>query len=268
MHQVKSDVSFGRAGATKITLLLLAMLVGCQSWPSGLSQRNSSPQSCPITYDERLSPKRLTPGQIEGILAEARVCAPAGRPVWFILVHDNSLQLNGVEFANVSVYFEPDTATPRMRKGKFFRESYASKGLVKQFAPSTQPDFVPDLLDYVQVSLESSPFGKDLEVPASRLWPFPTPDGFTDADVIEIVDFIRTPPDTDTRATINPDGSISFKLLSWYWGEPIFFIRKDGEVIEVRTGAMQHSLGGGGSWIRCIKKDGKWVVLESGTWVS
>ena len=49
--------------------------------------------------------------------------------------------------------------------------------------------------EYVQVSLKERPFGGDLGTPKGTLLPLRAPQGFTDEEIIEIVDFIRTNPE-------------------------------------------------------------------------
>ncbi|KKN73889.1 hypothetical protein LCGC14_0395720, partial [marine sediment metagenome] len=52
----------------------------------------------------------------------------------------------------------------------------------------------PALGDYMQVSMRGRPFGRELDTPTRTLWPFRTPEGFGDEEIIEIVDFARTSP--------------------------------------------------------------------------
>ena len=114
----------------------------------------------------------------------------------------------------------------------------------------------------MQVSLEDHPFGEDLDTPSGTLLPFPVPEGFTDDEVIEIVDFIRTNPEIVS-------GPNTIPLVRRFNGSaPIIKIeRRDGQ-IEVTCGVLEGPLSGSGEVIRCIKEDGSYQVVSLGWWVS
>lgn len=232
-----------------IRALVLVTGLACTHLLGGCSQPPATPETAAgkpgeahsepiqVIYDERLSPDRLTPAQLAELVKGAKPATMAGLKIWYIHVHDNSI-IEGKAIWNATVFFKPDSSTGRIRKGKCQRDGPGALGS-------------GCLFDYVQVSLPGEPFGEKLEPPPPRLWPFMRPEGFSDEEIIEIVDFARTSP-----------GDFNGK-------EPIHFInrQKDG-VIEAESGSQQHPLAGFGTGMTCIKKDGEWVVLKTWSWVS
>jgi hypothetical protein len=121
---------------------------------------------------------------------------------------------------------------------------------------------------YWQVSLPVEPFTADLEPPEERLWPLGAPEGFTDEEVIEIVDFIRTSPQKEPHYVRSPDGSIGSGFYYHIDGKlPIMGMHReqDGTIV-VTTGSVQGPLAGHGQEIRLRRETNRFIVLEVGEW--
>ena len=115
--------------------------------------------------------------------------------------------------------------------------------------------------EYLQVSAPGQTWGKGLSVPEQALCPFSNPKGVSEGDVVEIVDFIR---ELQSKGPVVREGD------NWTWvGEkdaPIDSIHtEEGRDIEVWTGPTQHHIGG---VFRIVKKEGKWTLMSTGSWVS
>jgi len=234
-----------------------------------------SPQKVPIVYDETGEPDQLTLEQRKKILAEARIHAPEGRGIWYIHVNRNRIYWWSRKRSwLVQVYYTPDSATSRMRKGRYVSCSDSLIALRKR--AEGQPDLANAIRDkwlntYTQVSLPNKPFGAKLDIPTKRLWPFKQPEDFTDKEIIELVDFARgVRPDVDgiNRKT-EKDGTVTSDSLFFDDRDSIYSIRrgKNGTV-SIYSGSMQGNAGGSGALIECIKKDGEWIILKCGQWVS
>ncbi len=174
-----------RAG-TRVTCWAVAaalvLLSGCGTAVDKTKAKGM--QSCPVVYDETLKPQRLAAEDVTKILEVCRQAGPSGRAVWYVHVH-NSNVCEGKPYWNVSVFFEPDGSSQRLRKGRCLRFRSTE---IEQL-PMAKLRTALRLKPYVQVSLESEPFAKSLEVPPPRLWPFACSEGFTDQEIIELVDF-------------------------------------------------------------------------------
>jgi len=128
----------------------------------------------------------------------------------------------------------------------------------------------PHVYRYWQVSRSDQPFREELTVPDESLLPFAVPEGFTEEEVIEIVDFLRSGPSEE------PDGSNASgypRTLGFPQrldgAQPIHSIERRDGVIEVRTGVQQDMLAGQGEILRCRKRDdGTFEVLSLGMWIS
>jgi len=222
----------------------------------------------PVVYDQRLDPKPLTDAQLSQIVGFTIGHLPRGLRIWYVHVHFNNVS-GGNERWHVSVFFAPESTGPRVRKGRYF---HLRDRMFLDAAKRPLPTPEELARQYVQVSLADKPFGKSLELPAERLWPFAAPEGFTDDELVEIVDFARTSPHIPVPpATMDANGVVTAYVRgsSFDGNEPIYLIRRleDG-TIKVKSGAQQDWLAGSGSVMTCVKKDGKWVVLSAGSWVS
>ncbi len=192
----------------------------------------------PVVYNYRFEHLPLSESQVEDLMNRGEMTCPDDRDLWFLYVTAN-WERTGVRHPAATVYFTPEEHTPRLRKGK-----YAFGTL-------------PPAHEYWQVSRKHKPFKGAPQVPGIALLPFPKPIGFSEEEVIEIVDFVRTNPEHAQTGAVFCGSS------------PILSIVRGGDNIEVMTGAIQGMLAGTGQLLTCKKrKDGTFEVLSVATWVS
>ncbi len=122
-----------------------------------------------------------------------------------------------------------------------------------------QLDVLPELDEYIQVSDENQPFDDAPTVPGGALLPFIAPAGFSEEEIVEIVDFVRTSPEPVYSPNVVPvwhvDGT-----------EPIVSISKVDGIITVETGSQEGLLCGGGSFLECQKVGSTFEVINVGFW--
>jgi len=201
----------------------------------------------------------LTDAQVEALLTRAQRCCPEGQQPWFIYVVANWKEPEGRRPA-ATVYFTPGEAAGRVRKGKFECGGVAEAELAKirkALGAEEAREAARGVCEYWQVSRRDEPFTEDVDVPDVGILPFPRPIGFTENEVVELIDFIRTNPERDNCA-VAFDGS-----------QPILSITRSDDVITVRTGTIEAMLAGSGQFLTCKRKtDGTFEVLSIGIWVS
>lgn len=231
-----------------------------------MQQDEDAKRKLPVTSSGRFVRQPLTQTQIDEIRSSAEPLAPAGEEAWFILVRRNQLRGEKLQYA-ITVYYTPEEQTERIRRGH--RTSFDPQ--VQKFidvmtkslggTASSQPR-AKRLSPYCQVSLADQPFGEDLKTPSGTLLPFPAPTGFTDDEIIAIVDFIRTSP---ARASAP---SMRLSLSKFDGTAPIISIGRNQDYIEVKTGVLEGPLCGIGTFVRFIKTEDGFEVVAVGQWVS
>jgi len=264
-----------------VTIFCISALVGCTETgrtSSAAPTTTAQPKAPPVVYDRRLDPQPLTDKQLKEIVEEATAVAPEGRKIWYVHVHYNQERdSNDGFYCNATVFYTPSEVTPRLRRGQSYRTSNSAKLTTKllilrklnEVNADSQPADKYELLgNYVQVSLQKVPFGKSLDTPTYRLWPFTAPEGFTDAELIELVDFARTSL-AKPRTQEDKRRHITYLNNEFNGQEPIYSIKKLGDGrVRIQSGTLQGPLAGAGSFMECIKKDGQWIVLVVGVWCS
>jgi len=243
----------------------LSPLLSCRNAPPQTAcppEGRAAKREVPVVYDRRLDPIEVTAAQRELLMEWAARLSP-DNAVWYIHVNDNTKFDDGTLIGNFTVFYRPESRGERIRKGKAcrlwdVRESGDRVEHPRYWSMMDPREWA--IFDWVQVSRKEEPFGGEIEVPEKALWPFLTPDGFADVEVIEIVDFARNPPDV-------PEDVLSFELPEK--DEPVFSIsrEKDG-TIEVMFGTQQGGLAGGGAILVIEKQDGNWRVRSMGGWIS
>lgn len=233
----------------------------------------------PVLLHSRFKPTPLTDGQMDEILDDARQMAPKEKDVWFILLKNNS-ERDGVLRYNVNVYFTPEFATARLRKGRYiglgggieeireilrklFPESEGGdQGARQNDSRIAKERRFERLCGYYQVSQRDEPFGNDLGIPRGTLLPFAAPEGFADDEVVDLVDFIRTNPPGLQRPN-----AITFPTR-FDGTAPIISIKRTGGMIEILCGVSEGMLSGMGEMMQCKKEKGAYKVMALGQWVS
>lgn len=228
-------------------------------------------RNVPIVAGGRFAHPAPTQEQLEELLRWVLPRAGKNRDVWFIYARANWKLETGREL-NATVYFTPKRESARLRKGvsRHVGLSIARilelEALIEQLEAQPQPKESPPLPEYWQISLKGHPFAEMLEVPDGTLLPFPKPEGLSEQEVIEIVDFVRTNP---KQPQTDPNRVSSASLWGFDGSRPILSINKSDGVIEVRSGTREGILSGSGQIIRLMRTgDDTFDVLAIGQWVS
>jgi len=238
----------------------------------------------PIIYDDRLSSWPLTQTHTNRVLRRAAEACPDGQETWFVLVRDNYVYDWEVHVI-ATIYFTPYAETPRIRKGWCAIYADLSRELrrtpEKQTADADRngrrflrlpPQWkYTGVSEYWQISLPDRPFGEHLEIPTRTLWPLEPPRGFTEQEVIAIVDVIRASPRVGARGDSQDakPGAVSGSFPERVDGQlPILSIERLPAGIVVRTGSLQGPLDGSGQRVLLRRKGGPFVVVSVSMWAS
>jgi hypothetical protein len=186
-----------------------------------------------------------------------------------------------------SVYYSPDRQTTRLRKGLYIETGewipsiggwdprFGERYFVFEIRPVRSKSY--------QVSLPGEPFNEELGTPHDLLLPLPAPKGFSDDEIVEIVDFVYSlkgnasiGPDgsriysysQSREEKVSKDGSISTVIagpmpIIFDPGDSIGGISRDGKVVTVRIGACQGMLSAFYTVIRCVKTVGGYKLIDS-----
>jgi hypothetical protein len=196
---------------------------------------STAPADVPIVYSEYGFPRSLTDQQREQVLMLVRDEHP-GKAVWFVLVVRNSRPLFRRPSWRVKAYLAPDTTDGRASFGRCVIVTNTP------WVPTSDDDgprdtpFVETQFDYVQIGQETRL--SLTEAPPIPDLPFPKPKGFSAAELVEIVDFVRHLPSRVSFADSMNE-------------EPINSVRRRDDKIEVQTGWSAAMLNGSGHGLRC-----------------
>ncbi|MHC4881409.1 MAG: hypothetical protein ACYTFX_02240 [Planctomycetota bacterium] len=215
-------------------------------------------QNKQIIYHRTLNPEPLNQEQLK--ILSAFVCDTKPNYVWFVRVLYNRQNM-----LRADIYFLPDYSLGRLRKGKvayydsFFGLTLPKRLLEEQgFDPNEVPkpeyhEYVDVLPEYYSPSLGQIPY-------TDYLMPFSVSDDFTDQEIIEIVDFIRS----YSAENLNPyEESLHIDT-----DLPIMSITKKGENIKVGTGTREGPEAGMGQEIHLQKTDDGYEIKNVILWVS
>ena len=152
-----------------------------------------------VVYHTRFAPNELGGEELAELGDFVERMDLTAEDVWFVRV-----LWNGKDILTVDIYFWPESASGRIRRGKWVRYNSSSWLSRKEFKGIRgMPEFeLPpvDLDEYVQVSLKDAPFGDEIEIPwEAKMVPFRAPEGFSEEEIVEIVDFVRSGPTLKTE---------------------------------------------------------------------
>jgi len=133
---------------------------------------------------------------------------------------------------------------------------------ILQWFETPLDDHVPWLFDYVQVSPPGTTFGRELKVPEVRAHvPFATPRGFTDGEIVGIVDHIHSAE----RETL-PMRYIVRGTEQTYPGAPS--LPQRSRIMRVGTGDVVAPLVGLGTDYWLFRTATGFLVLNKRSWIS
>jgi hypothetical protein len=242
--------------------------------PDGVHEVALAPaiRTVPVVYSpryDRFGGPPLSNEQVNALVQQGVDACPGNAP-WFIYALANRDRGGHPEIV-ARLLFAPDSATPRLRRGRLVH--------VALRPPSTRTDLDRSMThflsaisgttsgfveEYWQVSPEGLSFAKTLETPGADLLPLVPPEGFSETEVIKLVDLVRSNP---RNPLAGPDRHMVPDQING--SLPIVSITRDGDVIEIMTGALEAPLSGGGELLRIRKSaEGVFEVLGLGVWVS
>jgi len=215
---------------------------------------DSYTSSSKIIYHTRLKPDPLTKRQIGMLSKSIKNVRLDKKDVWFVRV-----LYNRNRHLKAKIYFMPETTSKRTRKGKYIYCRLVDLALLDLKINDLKP---PEYMEYIQVSLKDKPFTAQVEIPPQNsMLPFSVSESFTDQEVVEIVDFIRSGPKI-----------LSTKPNVMYFpverDTPIMTIIKEGEVIKVRTGTKEHGIAGMGQVLEIRKTEQGYELTDVIEWLS
>lgn len=219
-----------------------------------------------IIYADTSQPDPLSESDMREILAYTYVANHAKQPVWYIHVHSSRTASGERAPRRVTVFLTPEQTTPRLQRGYMLEANLQSLREPRQNAKGRD-----DLHEYVRVSPPSQALGSKLDLPTLPTWPFDRPKGFSDQEIIEIVDLVRTTAAELSAKTASARSQIGpgLPIISIDPSHQILSMERspEGEAI-VMAGSFELYWDIRGETIRCRKQNGKWVILAIGMWVS
>ena len=198
----------------------------------------------------------LTPQDLADIDA---LMAPHGT-MWLLDVQQNWF-LEGPNL-QARAYLTPDTNSSRLRRGRFFwtDQEATSNSMGYEWRVTRGP------FSWAQVARPNSEFAVTLGRPHVLDRPFQVDGHVSDADLIDLVDFIRGNPSMPDRSTDETDGSWSFRFGSSVDGKnAITLIEAKADCfLKVTTERRR----GAGQVIEVSRTDDGWQVVSVAEWVA
>jgi hypothetical protein len=266
-----------------ILCLLLSCLVSCAAHQPVTTQPSTAPSESKrvvLWRESKLGPipvvswdgePAFSRADMDKIVAFANTKAP-GKQVWYIDVHLYG-KYKGVSVWNTTLYFVPDVTRPRIQRGKclYIRSEWIHPEDKLPGYPATLDVSHAEASDYVLVPAPGAVLARDL--PTGIAAPFGASETFSDEEIIEIADFVRSiGPQPPIITKQLPDGSISSSLSPMFGFDPkqpiLSITRRDDGKIEVETGNVWELLAGSGNVLTLEKADGRWKVISCGQWVA
>ncbi|MEI8194790.1 MAG: hypothetical protein WCI73_02660 [Phycisphaerae bacterium] len=247
-----------------VAITALLSLAACSNLPPASRPAATAVQPIPIVYFPLAAPAPLKPAQLTEITTAAEGFRPHGRDIWFVAVRINIPERKRPHYRAI-VYFSPDEQSPRLRKGRCLY-------LDNQDGTPATSGFDRGMRSYVQVSAAKTPFGPQLQTPELTLLPFFQPQELPDADLIGVVDFIRSfgrNPLIAPKKNTDPDNIVLRSLPDHIDPDsPILWIVAHDDFIEVTLGWQVASLYGRGTKVWLQRKGNGYEVLNIFEWVS
>jgi hypothetical protein len=209
-----------------------------------------------VIHHTRFKTEPLTNQQFAMLSRSIKNVRLDNKDVWFVRVLYNSRR-----HLTAKIYFMPDFASNRLRKGKYIYYRLADLALEDLKIGDLKPS---EYLEYIQVSLKEEPFTAQVEIPPQNsMLPFSVSESFTDQEVVEIVDFIRSGP-----KMLSAKPNVTYLPVNVKRNLPIMTIIREGEVIKVRTGTQEHGIAGMGQVLEIRKTDQVYELTEISEWLS
>jgi hypothetical protein len=226
------------------------------------SSHSSNGRTCiepsQVIYHPRLNPESLTQRQLQMLTASVNQEMLTEKKVWFVRV-----LYNRNERLTTVIYFMPALVSKRIRKGEYVYYQYDPR--LMAIAQQMGKELEPECHEYYQVSPKGKPFTIQASIPSlNSMLPFRVPKSFLEQEVVEIVDFIRSAPKEKSKT----ERGLVYFVSEVDQSLPIMTIRKEGEIIKVRTGTQEDGLAGSGQFLDIKKTEEGYELVEIGEWVS
>jgi hypothetical protein len=240
------------SGAMKLRIvpsLSLICLVGCAANPHTATHAtlpNAANAKIPLVYSSYLKAEPISDQRMAEMLSLA--AQASSDPIWFAYVRCS----NEYKY-RVTIYYRPQFERPGIRGGhELFIDSYFLK--IAERLRQIEPDAGPVVTHYVQLS-QSSVASESLAIPIESEIPFGEVPGLSDAQLIRLVEVVRSAKLADT--------SFFPKDL------PILRIsEQEPGLFEVKMGWQADMLGGQGIEIKAQQSGDDFEVVKSTYWVS
>lgn len=208
-----------------------------------------------VIYHPRFKPEPLTNEQSAILSRRIDSTKLDRKEVWFVRV-----LYNRNKDLTAKIYFMPEATSDRTRKGKYIYHrlvDFESVGKLTEEAPT------PEYFEYYQVSPKQNTFGAEAAIPPQNsMLPFAAPEGFSEQEVVKIVDFVRSAPKVKLKTR---PGLIYLQIRQ---NLPIMTIKRQGQIIEVKTGTQEGGLSGRGQFLEIQKTHEGYELIGVQEWVS
>ncbi|MEN6306720.1 MAG: hypothetical protein ABFD91_03110 [Anaerohalosphaeraceae bacterium] len=295
-------------------IILLAGGISCRQESANISEKGKaaarSIDRSHIVYNTQFEYGPITEEELNDLRNYINENTSPSQEVWFVSVYAKFQ-----DYLRAEIYLKPEQTNGRIRKGYYLSYNSFSKKL--RNTKWLSQDAVQQKFAYVQVASQDSSFDEQLGKPTQdSMFPFIVHDGFSDQEIIEIVDFVRSGPtvkpkeQTIKRANSGidpndikendyssslftgsywssmftspytqnshpvPGEAIQYESTEIIWhpeihsNEPIIYIERDGEFINIMTGTSEGSVSGSGQGITIKKTDDGYELVSVGIWNS
>jgi hypothetical protein len=249
-----------------------------------------------VIYHTRLNPEKLTDDKLQKLSEYIGRTQLKEKEVWFVRVVYNSS-----DSFRAAVYFKPERTRERTRWGKyiwydsFLDDIELPDEFLERAGLSREEVIARHCKNYIQVSTKGDPFteGKQEIPPQNLMLPFEMPEDFSEQEIVEIIDFIRSKPRIKTegdsrflqeiiaelykaeefdKSDLGADYDLPEQTTTWYpdvaGEQPVMSMNREGEDIVIETGTVEGMLAGSGAIIKIRKTEDGYELLEVGMWVS
>jgi len=245
----------------------------------GISAETKQIKPSQVIYFSNMKSK-LTKKQLSKLSQYINTLDQIKSEVWFVRVISHK-----DDFVNADIYFLPYIQHERIWKGNWisYISMHGKEHLLDNLIEPENEKYLLEycyvllpckkyLLEYCQLLLPYKLFLSSTVPTQDIRMPFRAPEGFSDKEIIEIIDFIHSKPEIVSVSKANNSNQDStetdFFLYEIDLDLPIRSISRKGNIIEVETGTMYGVLAGSGEILTIRKTEDGYELLSVGMWLS
>lgn len=244
---------------------------GSTTRPAGSQPASTQPGRIPVFSMGRPAGSAIAPHELDELIARARKLQPPGKALWYFELDLIRMPAGQRDFRAVA-HYAPDETAGRFRKGRSL--TLWSPGLEMQIAmakqrmadeggPVDEKADADPFQHWCQVAPTGKPFVDEIDPLRPALMPFKLPRDLKPEEIIRVVDFARTSPNTIEDPSKEPWANVEFNGT-----EQLLDIRREADgSYELRTIRPSKGGGPGGQILRCKVKNEKLKVVDIMTWV-